>query len=692
MRSIYGSLVLTVILVTIPVHTDSRRFELDDLSRVVRIADPQFAPDGRSIAAVISRANLDEDRWDAELASIDVGKGVTSPHMLTSGRRDVSSPRFSPDGAKIAFLMMDGPGKDAHLQVFTIGKSGAEPKAVTNAPTGVQQFAWSPDGKTIAFASADQPERKTGPERFNDSFEIVNDDFTITAAVLPTHLWVVSSGGGTSRRLTSGSWSLPTSHPPGPPGAPIAWSPDSKSIAFTEQATPHTGGGQQRSLQVINVADGSIKPLGPRGSVPIYSPDGKTLAYTGTVPTSQNAAANRQTPGQNAPGAAPPGGNNEIVVFTPGSESRALTTAIDRNMARALWFPDDKSLLVGGNDSTRVSLWVQPLDGAAKKLDLGDVSPSSSFWVDMTVGPKGEIAFTGSTSTQPAELYYKPSPDAPLQRLTDLNKEIASLHLGRTEVVEWTNDEYSENGLLTYPPDFDPSRKYPLVLLIHGGPRAASLMGFSPQAQLLAAHGWLVFQPNYRGSDNLGAAYQRAIRNDAGAGPGRDVWAGMEVVKKRGNVDESRVAVSGWSYGGYMTTWMIGHYQGWKAAVAGAAVTDQLDQYNLGDGNGGRGNGSPWADPKAMDRIHEQSPITYVSKMKTPTLILTDLADYRVPPMQSFKLYHALVDNGVAVKFVGYPVHGHSPTDPVRQRDVQRRWTGWLSEYLDKPTNVEERR
>jgi dipeptidyl aminopeptidase/acylaminoacyl peptidase len=669
-----------VLLVSIPVHTDSRRFDLDDYTRVVRIADPQFAPDGHSIVAVISRANLDEDRWDGELASVEIGAGVSAPRMLTSGRRGIGSPRFSPDGSKIAFLMMDGPGKDGHLQIFTMEKSGGEPKAVTSAPTGVQQFAWSPDGKTIVFAASDEPEKKTGPERYNDSFEIVNDDFTTTAAVLPTHLWVVPSDGGAMKRLTSGSWSLPTSHPPGPPAAPIAWSPDGKSVAFTERPSPHSGGGQQASLQVITVADGSIKPFGPRGSVPIYSPDGKAVAYTGNAPAPVT------------PGAPPQGGNNEIVVFSPGSQPRALTTTIDRNMARALWFPDGKSLLVGANDSTRVSLWVQPLNGAATKLDLGGVSPNSSLWVDMAVGPKGEIAFTGSTSMSPSELYLKASPDAPLQKLTDLNKDIASLQLSKTEVIEWTNDQFQENGLLTYPPDFDPSKKYPFVLLIHGGPRAASLMSFSAQAQLMAAHGWLVFQPNYRGSDNLGAAYQRAIRNDAGEGPGRDVWAGMDVVKKRGIVDESRVAVSGWSYGGYMTTWMLGHFQGWKVAVAGAAVTDQLDQYNLGDGNGGRGNGSPWVDPKAMERMHEQSPISYVKNMKTPTLILTDLADYRVPPMQSFKLYHALVDNGVTVKFVGYPVNGHSPNDPVRQRDVQRRWTGWLSDYLDKPTNAPQQR
>jgi dipeptidyl aminopeptidase/acylaminoacyl peptidase len=681
MRSILGSIGFAILFLAAPAHTDSRRFELDDFARVVRVADPQISPDGRSIVIVVSRANLDEDRWDSELGAVDVrGGGV---RMLTSGRRGVSSPRLSPDGSGIAFLAADGSGKDAHTQIFTIANDGGEPHALTRAPMGVQQFAWSPDGRTIAYATADEPEKKTGPERFNDSFEIVNDDFTVTAAPTPTHIWLVPAEGGAARRLTSGGWSLPTSHPPGPPAAPIAWSPDGTSVAFTQQPTPHSGGGQQRSLQLVSIGDGSIRPLGPRGSVPIFAPDGKTIAYTGAAPA--------------ATGGIPQGGNNDVLVFTPGPASaggaavrlRDLTAAIDRNMARALWLPDGRSLIVGGNDSTRVSLWVQPLEGPATRLDLGDVSPSSSFWVDVTIGAKGAIAFTGSTATRPSELYYKASVDAPVQRLTDLNGDVASLPLARTEVVEWQNDGFAENGLLTYPPDFTPSRKYPLVLLIHGGPRAASLMSFSAQAQFMAAHGWLVFQPNYRGSDNLGAAYSRAIRNDAGEGPGRDVWAGLDMIKKRGIVDETRIGVSGWSYGGYMTTWMIGHYSGWKVAVAGAAVTDQLDQYNLGDGNGGRGAASPWVDSKAMERVREQSPITYASKIKTPTLIMSDTGDYRVPITQSFKLYHALVDNGVPTKFVAYPVTGHSPNDPVRQRDVQRRWIGWLEQYLDKKVGTQ---
>ena len=221
------------------------------------------------------------------------------------------------------------------------------------------------------------------------------------------------------------------------------------------------------------------------------------------------------------------------------------------------------------------------------------------------------------------------------------------------------------------------------MLYIHGGPRAASLMTFSSQAQLMAAHGWLVFQPNYRGSDNLGGTYQGAIRNDAGEGPGRDVIAGIESLKKRGFVDDTRMGVSGWSYGGYMTTWMLGHYDIWKAAVTGASVTNQLDQYDLSDAAGaGRGNNSPWVNPDAMERMRQQSPITNANKIKAPTLILHNVGDYRVTITQSYELYHALIDNGVTTQFIAYPISGHNAQDPVHQRDVQRRWIEWFEKYL----------
>ena len=704
----------------------AHRFGLDDFSSVARVADPQIAPDGKSIAVVISHQNLDEDRYDPELDVIDVATSASK--TLVSGQIALTSPRWAPNGQQLAFLANAGTGSAAHLQVFVVSAKGGQPKALTIAPRPVQQIAWSPDSKTIAYATQDEPEKKAGFERFNDSFEVtLNTDFTMTAAVPPTHVWIVSASGGDAKRLTSGTWSLPISHPPGPPASAIVWTPDGSAIAFSRTgggggggggapapaagapvgrgqfdpvtgqlapaapargtapagATPagagaqgagaRTGGaappGAQRGgggggIQLVNISDGSIKPLGNvNGTFPQFAPAGDAVAFMGNGGVS--------------------------FVPAPGGQPKNLTAAIDRNMARALWMPDAKSLLVGANDSTRVSLWLQPLDGPAKKLDIGDLSPNSSFYVDMNVGKDGAIAFSASSATRPAELYYMASANAPVKRLTDVNGAAAALPLGKTEVIEWKNDNFEENGLLTYPLDFDPSQKYPLVLVIHGGPKAASLLNFSAQAQLMAAKGWLVFQPNYRGSDNLGNAYANAIRNDAGEGPGRDVIAGIDAVKKKVNVDETRMAVSGWSYGGYMTTWMLGHYDIWKAAVTGASVTNELDQYNLSDSaGGGRGNNSPWVSPQAMDRMRAQSPITYASKMKAPTLILHDVGDFRVTITQSYELFHALKDNGVTTQFFAYPISGHSPADPVRQRDVQRRWVGWLEQYLNAPAKT----
>jgi dipeptidyl aminopeptidase/acylaminoacyl peptidase len=638
------------------------------------VSDPQIAPDGKSIVVVMSSANYDDNRYDAELVLVDVESG--RQRTLTTDRRGIGQPRFSPSGDRLAFVASVAPaaGQPARAQVFVMPMAGGDAKKITNAPKGVQQYAWSPDGRTIAYAAEDEAEKKTGPERFNDSFEIENDDIFIMSQRLPTHAWLVPADGGEAKRLTSGSWSLPISYPPGAPASPLAWSPDGKSIAIVRLATPHSGDNDRATINVVDVATGQLRAVtgGQRlETQPTFSPDGSRIAYW-------------------HPREGDTGSVNEIhVAPAAGGPGKSITRALDRNAARSIWMPDGKTLLVGANDTTRVSMWLQPVDGPARKLDLGTASPASSFWLDVAVGKDGSIAFTATDPMRPAELYYMASATSAPRRLTDVNAEVASMALGKTEVITWKSDNFTHNGILTFPPDFAPGRKYPLVLVIHGGPRAASMETFGTNAQIMAAKGWVVFQPNYRGSDQIGSAYQKAIVNDAGAGPGRDVMAGVEAVKQRGFVDTTKIAVSGWSYGGYMTTWLIGNYTGWRVAVAGAAVTDWMDQYNYGDANVRRGaafGGSPWTDPKRMQAYMDQSPIAYVSKIRTPTLVMTNMQDYRVPPTQSFKLYHALKDNGVPTKFVGYPIFGHNANDPVRSRDVQRRWIGWIEQHFNEVT------
>ncbi len=688
MRKLLLALFISFVAGTaLPAQQVTRRFTLDDFSKVARVSDPQFAPDGKSIAVVVSRPNLDENRYDPELTVVDVA--TKASHAIVKGLTGLNFQRWSPDGTKFAFLANAGAAGAQKLQVFVASsKVGAAPRQLTTSTRGVQQLAWSPDSKTIAFATQDEPEKKAGFERWNRSFEMtLNSDYTMTEAVPPTHLWMVPAAGGDAKRLTSGTWTMPISHPPGTPASAIVWTPDGTGIVITRNNPGGRGGGQANpptppapaGLQVVHVSDLSMTPLGGNGTHPQFSPDGKMIATNNGSIFTIGASP--------VPAPAPTGGGN---AGGGGRGNTGPTASIDRGIARALWMPDGKSIIVGANDSERVSLWQAPIAGGdLHKLDTQEVSPNSSFFVDMSISKDGAIAFTGTTSMRPAELYYMASPTSPVQKLTTINDELATIPLGKSEVIGWKNDAFEENGIVTYPPDFNPSQKYPLVLYIHGGPAAASMMTWSSPAQLYAAQGWIVFQPNYRGSDNLGRQYQGAIRNDAGEGPGRDVIAGIDVLKQKGFVDETRMCVSGWSYGGYMTTWMTGHYPDlWKCAVTGASVTNRLDQYNFSDSAGGGGGNSPWTSPQNMERTMAQSPISMASKVKAPTLILHDTGDYRVAITESFEWFHALKDNGVTTQFIAYPVYGHNPSDPVHQRDVQRRWIEWMQTYIGSGVNA----
>jgi len=646
----------------------SRNIELNDLTKIVSVSDPQISPDGKTIVVLVGRQNLEQDRTDRELVQVDVSSGAQ--HALTYERKTAGSPRWSPSGDRLAFTANDGTGRDAKPQIFVLPMTGGEAKKITDVPEGIEQFAWRPDGREIAYVTSDEPPNKKEIEKHNDAFEVGDNDYLTAEAPQPSHIWLISADGGKAKRLTSGAWSLPKSAPPSSPASPISWSPDGKLLLFTRQEHPHQGDADLTTLQVLNMNAGEYHRLTKHEkfeSFGAFSPDGSRVAYW-------------------YPRDGDPNNENEIFVTpTTGGDGTDATHSIDHDLMRAIWMPDGTSLLVGGNDGTQVSLWLQPLNGAARKLALGDVSPSWLFWIDAFVGRKGEIAFTGSTPRQPSELYYMATANDNPKRLTNFNHEITTLDLGVADRITWDGpDGFQEDGVLVYPPDFQKDRKYPLVLIIHGGPQASSTTAFSFLPQLMATHGYVVFSPNYRGSDNLGNVYQRAIWNDAGDGPGRDVMAGIDAVKKLGFIDEYKIAVTGWSYGGYMTSWLIGHYQIWKAAMAGAPVTDMYDEYNLSDGNvAGRYGfrGSPYVGDNLKD-FHAQSPITYAEHMKTPTLIMHDTGDARVTVTQGYSLYHALKDNGVPVKFIAFPIPGHAPGDPVRRMEMYRRWVEWMDQHL----------
>lgn len=637
--------------------TGAVAFQLGDLPRIVNLSEPQISPDGKRIAVIVSTPDWKTDKSQQELDLVDVASGTR--RALTWKREDISTPRWSPDGTRLAFLAKDADTKED--QLFVMPMDGGDALRVTGIKHGVDAYSWSPDGSQLAFVSADEAANAKAIKEHDDAFQVTDNHFLTRAALTPWHLWLVPSAGGTAKRLTEGSYSLQTDQQD---DAPVpAWSRDGRSIAFVRFPGPYWGPSFHSVIDAVDTGGGQPRTLvAAEGSANVmYAPDSDNFAFMRPRDGDQN--------------------NGNAVYVSVNGDIRDATQALSRNFNGYAWLPRGKGLLLAGEDGTHAVLWEQPLSGAAKKLDLGEVEAGA----EVSVSKTGALAFVGATTTHPGELYVMDSVRAKPRRLTNLNAFVDHLALGRTESIEWQGpDGFHEDGALTYPVGYRRGQTYPLVLVIHGGPEAASTVKFSPLPQLLAAQGFVVFQPNYRGSTNLGDAYQHAIFRDTGVGPGKDVMAGVDAVQKLGIVDAQRIGVTGWSYGGYMTTWLTGHYPIWKAAVSGAALTDWVmdytisyyqtgDLYFFGD--------SPWT-AKDHDIWREQSPIAYAKNVTAPTLIMGDVGDPNVPLVNSYEWYHALRDNGVPVEFYAYPVDTHFPKDIVRTTDVYRRWVGWMTQHL----------
>ncbi|MFN2448480.1 MAG: prolyl oligopeptidase family serine peptidase [Candidatus Baltobacteraceae bacterium] len=658
-------LLLTLALVgAVQAGASARPIVLNDLKSLTGVSDAVISPDGVQIAYIVSTPDFKADRTVRRMHLYDLHAGAD--RIITFDRNDVSSPAWSPDGSRLAFI--------AHDNVFVMDMRGGEAMPITRAARGVQQFAWRPDGNAIAFVTRDEPKNKRELARHVKAFVVGDQSYVEEEAPTPSHIWLATPGAPgqlwDAKRLTHGAWSLPPSAPPGSPSSPLSWSPDGRFIAFSKMSSVYFADGHRSVVCVLDTRDGSIRTLTSHGKLEGYgtfAPDGTKIAYW--YPYQGNPAA-----------------ENDVYVTAAGGGNGSDVTAedIDTNVQRAIWMPDSQSLLVSGHNGTDAALWIKPLQGKARRLDLHGVQPVQAFWLDASVAKTGALAFVGSQAHHPNELYYMSSPSAAPKALTSYNDTVAALDLGDVRSVTWTSEGYDEDGVVTYPPGYDARKNYPLALIIHGGPNSASIASFNAMNQLLAARGIVVFNPNYRGSDNLGERYWYGIFNDAGAGPGRDVIAGIAAVQTRAHIDKARIGVSGWSYGGYMTSWMEGHYHFWRAAVAGAAVNNWIDEYALSDNNVSvrfAFGGSPWTGSNLQQYL-AQSPITYAWDITTPTLILSDTKDARVPITQSYEMFRTLRDRGTPVKFYAYPVAGDFPSDPVRAMDVDRRWIDWLVRYL----------
>jgi dipeptidyl aminopeptidase/acylaminoacyl peptidase len=667
--------------------TSPKPLTLEALRQTVSVRQPQISPDGKRVVYVRGTGDFKADVERTELVLVDVATGAR--RVLTQDRDDVSDPTWSPDGTRIAFLA--APAKDDPPEIYVLSLDGGDAKRITRVKGAIAGLAWRPDGHALAFLLRDPPPGSTPepaaskspapssspppssppsakqspapkpspsatPKGYVEAFTVTDQHYLTRAPSRATHLWTIDADGANPRQITRGIASQ---------SGRIDWLHDASTILITEQPDAVFAHFTKMHTVAIDVATGATRPLRANAvdGGAVLSPDGTRVALAvprhGSLYLHSDAVVRRVTDGTDV----------------------ANSIALDRNANWYDWL-DDRTVLVGAPDGVRTYVWRLPLDGSAvSRIDLGEID----FADDATLARDGTMAFAGRTTDRPAEIYVLPRNGKP-RAITNENAWAQTYAIAHAERLDWTSDGMNVNGVLTYPPNYTAGKQYPLVLVIHGGPVATSNRDFNPLSQMLAAHGMLVLQPNYRGSDNSGDAFLQAIVGPVTSGPARDNLAGVEAVKKLGIVDPARIGVSGWSGGGLQTSWLIGHATFWRAALSGAAVNDWFEQATLADINEEfasvfLGGATPWtAEGRAKYRA--ESPITFAANVKTPTLILTDSSDQRVPITQSFAFYRALQAHNVPVKLMEFPRSGHNPADPVGREARIRIWTEWFDKWM----------
>jgi len=624
-------------------QTNKKDFDWNEYyKKATSLSNLQFSHDGNHLLYSTRNADFDKNKWDTKYHLMNILNKKDS--LLQFDQKGVRGFKWSPSGKYLSYLA----SKDDKSQIFIHEMSTGKAKAISNHSKSISSFYWSHDESKIAFISKDPAIEKEESEKFNTAFEVGPQGYLSDHQYLPSHLYILDIKNENIERLTNGDWTI---------NSGISWSLNDKKLVFTKKEDAYWSRWNKSEIMLYDLPSNSLTPLNKNNTYewgPEFTPKNNHLLYW-------------------CKGDKNPAGITDLYIRKENGNSVNISSSIDRNITSFKWLSSNNEILAYGDDGTTDGVWIISLDGKVRKASFSNTFVISS----LTINKKDEIVFIGSKGNQPKELFYlKDHSSTPIQ-ISHYNDTFKNMKLGKVETIEWETDlNITTDGVVTYPPNFTASKKYPLVLYIHGGPIDASKESFSSLAQEMARNGWIVFKPNYRGSSNRGDKFQEAIRNDGGEGPGRDIMAGIEKLKLKGYIDETKIAVSGWSYGGCMTAWLIGKYPDvWKVAVAGAAGIDFTDMTSLSNMNLTLRHAitnSPWVGDNY--KIHyDMSPLKNLSKIKTPTLVMSKVEDQVVAVTGSYKLYHALLANNIPVKFIAYPGGGHFPSDPVNSKDVYDR-------------------
>jgi dipeptidyl aminopeptidase/acylaminoacyl peptidase len=631
---------------------------VDQILSLKRAGAPEISPDGRWVAYTIRETNWEDNAYETEIWLADARSGAT--RQLTNARKSSQSPAWSPDGSKLAFAS----DRTDKRQIYLINPQAGEADAITTLEDGMNSFAWSPDGRTIAY-TATEPKTTAIKDREKKygEFEIVDHDHRMT------HLFVVDVATKTTRPLTSGAFTVGS----------FAWSPDGKSIAFDHRINADPANGGSADISIVSVADGAIRKLvtqsGP-DSNPVWSPDGSRIAFTTAMANPDYFYS------------------NSLIATIPasGGAPTVLSSAFDEDPNLVAWKPN--GLYFAASQHTWSYLHrLDPETKTTMRLAPSDAIVMSSFSLSRD---GSTVAFLGSDPKSIAEVFVAPtSPLTSPRKLTDTNAQTTAWATSTLEVVSWkSQDGATIEGVLHKPSDFTPSRKYPLLVVIHGGPTGVSRpIPFTSTiypVDVWVPRGVLVLEPNYRGSAGYGEKFRSLNVRNLGVGDAWDVISGIDSLVAKGMVDPAKVGAMGWSQGGYISAFLATHDAAhFKAISVGAGISDWMTYYVNTDIHPFTRQylkATPWDDP---DIYAKTSPITYIKQAKTPTLIQHGAADQRVPLPNAFELYQGMQDQKVPVKLIvyqGFGGIGHGPSKPKSHRATMDHNLEWFDQYLLQPT------
>ena len=650
-------------------QTDSARLTPESaVYGIPTLANAAVAPDGTRIVFARTDVRRDTGKPETQLWIVDADGG--NLRQLTHTGSANTAPAWSPDGQSLAYVTRRDGDKPFGIALLTL--DGSEPRIVVRHAAAPASLAFSPDGQTIAYVKPVDPENPEETPRDpkapaavrvvrridykQDGIGFVND--------VRNQVFLLDLGSGKTRRLTDG----PSDH------VKPDWSPDGSRLAVI---VPHRNG-QRSRIGIVDVTSGEIAVHGvAEGEVglPSWSPDGSTIAVS-----------------FNETG----GHHHGLFLLDPASGDYApvlpdpafLIDASWLSTAKPAWL-DERTVLLGGQLHGASGLWRVNVStgevsevGTWQAIQSGLSLPADrSAAVQTATGIDGEIAVVATTLEEGPERKV----------LVDAGKEaFAGIDLSTWERIDAPSDDFAIEAWVIKPPHFDPDRTYPVILDVHGGPHGAYGYGFNVSAQVMAAAGYIVILANPRGSTTYGRAFTDAVLGDWGEGPWRDLQAVLDAVLAHPWADETRTGVFGYSYGGYMASWIIGHTDRFRAAVIGAPVFDLESMFGTGDIGHSfvpeQNRAIPWQD---RDRLLAQSPSSFVQNAITPTLIIHGEADERCPIGQGEQLFTSLMKRGVETEFVRYPggFHGFISTgEPAYRIDAHTRILAWFDRFLQDAT------